>query len=100
MPPKAARCYEKWDGLGPWVWKTDPGRPCEGCRWLYDRELFDPKTERPAHRAHKCVWAPPEAGVEWLQGPKWRAAGETWTPQAKLWRECTVAGLHSQRFGR
>ena len=36
----------------------------------------------------------------WLKGAKWRAAGETWAPQAKLWRKCTVAGLYSQRFGR
>ena len=34
------------------------------------------------------------------EGAKWRAAGETWAPQAKLWRKCTVAGLYFQRFGR
>ena len=35
----------------------------------------------------------------WLKGAKWRAAGETWAPQAELWRKRTVAGLYSQRFG-
>ena len=36
----------------------------------------------------------------WLEGAEWRAAGETWAPQAKLWRKCTVAGLYFQRSGR
>ena len=36
----------------------------------------------------------------WLKGAKWRAAGETWTPQGALWRKFTVAGLYFQRFGR
>ena len=36
----------------------------------------------------------------WLKGAKWRAAGETWAPQAKLWRKCTAAGLYFQRSGR
>ena len=35
-----------------------------------------------------------------LKGAKWRAAGETWAPQAKLWRKCTVADLYFQRSGR
>ena len=36
----------------------------------------------------------------WLKGAEWRAAGETWAPQAKLWRKCTVADLYFQRSGR
>ena len=70
MPPNAARCHEKWDGLGPWVWKTDPGRPCASCRFLSDSGLFDPITERAYHRDNKCTWAPPEVGAEELDAPR------------------------------
>ena len=49
---------------------------------------------QPPRRARRS-WA-----SAWLEGAKWRAAGETWAPQAELWRKCTVAGLYFQRFGR
>ena len=61
-----------------------------------------------AHR-HRCCPSrrlqPPRRASRprasaWLKGAEWRAAGETWAPQAKLWRKCTVAGLYFQRFGR
>ena len=49
---------------------------------------------QPPRRARRS-WA-----SAWLEGAKWRAAGETWAPQAELWRKCTVAGLYFQRSGR
>jgi hypothetical protein len=61
-----------------------------------------------AHRPRSCSsrrLQPPRRARRarasaWLKGAKWRAAGETWAPQAKLWRKCTVAGLYIQRSGR